>query len=69
MMISVVRRKAARSRNPDPGGFSRCSAPAFLQGVPDCNFDRRVVAVLPLEPERLGRMQRGLRHESRDGLT
>jgi len=37
----------------------------FLQGAPDRYFNRRIIAVLPLEPDRFGRMQGRLRHESR----
>src|SRR6266480_5701805 len=40
-------------------------APVFLQRLPNGDFDRRIIAVLPIEPERFDRMQWGLRHEPR----
>jgi hypothetical protein len=41
------------------------SAPILPQRLPNSDFDRRIVAVLAIEPERLGRMQRRLRQEPR----
>src|SRR6185312_4469257 len=37
---------------------------ARLQGLPNGSFDRRIIAVFSLEPERFGWVQRRLRHET-----
>jgi hypothetical protein len=41
------------------------STPVFLKRLPNRDFNRRVIAILPIEPERLGRKQRWLCHEAR----
>jgi hypothetical protein len=55
----------AMAHRPARRKHARGDAESLLQGLPDRDFDRRILAILPLKPEWLGRVERRLRHETR----
>jgi hypothetical protein len=49
-------------------GVIRCAG-SPLHGLPDGDLHRRIIAILPIELQRLGWMKRWLRHETRCGTA